>query len=173
MSNQRLPQYLQIAAVAALCALAWAVWDAGYERIVEVGDSAPRFSVKSDSGRTLTRSDFGGKVLVLNFWATWCPPCIEEIPTLDAMQRRLASEGVVVLAVSVDRNENTYRGFLNQAKVTFQTAWDPEADISARYGTFKYPETYIINRDGKVVAKYISNRNWMDEQILREIRSHL
>jgi len=141
------------------------------QHIIEPGDKAPNFSIVTDSGRTITRSDFGGRVLVLNFWATWCPPCVEEIPSLNAMQQQLASRGVVVLAISVNKNEETYRQFLNQARVSFLTARDPEADISASYGTYKYPETYIINKDGRVVAKMISNQNWTSPEVLQQIEA--
>jgi len=151
-------------------ALVWVVAGTLEAPVVNVGDSAPKFAISTDAGRTLTRSDFGGKLLVLNFWATWCPPCIEEIPSLDAFQRTLGPEGVVVLGISVDRNEKLYRRFLDQRHVSFQTARDPEAEISASYGTFQYPETYIIDRSGKVVQKIISNQNWMDPEFLASVR---
>jgi cytochrome c biogenesis protein CcmG, thiol:disulfide interchange protein DsbE len=171
MASSNLPFRLQLVAVLLLLGLGYFVADSMTQRIVEKGDRAPNFKIVTDGGRTLSRSDFGGKVLVLNFWATWCPPCIEELPTLSAMQQQLAGDGVVVLAVSVDKNEKTYKDFLQRAKVSFLTAHDPQADISAEYGTFKYPETYIINREGKVVEKFISNQNWMDPQIIQQIRS--
>lgn len=171
MASAKLPFRLQLVAAILLLGLGYSVSDSMIQTVVETGDRAPNFKIVTDSGRAVTRSDFGGKVLVLNFWATWCPPCIEEIPSLDAMQKRLAGDGVVVLAVSVDKNQKSYQDFLQRARVGFLTARDPAADISSEYGTFKYPETYIINRDGKVVAKYISNQNWMDERILQEIRT--
>jgi len=110
---------------------------------------------------------------VLNFWATWCPPCIEEMPSLNDFQKRLAPQGVVVLGVSVDKSEKVYREFLRKANVSFQTARDPGADISAEYGTFKFPETYVIDSNGRVVQKHIGARNWSDEQLLNEIRALL
>ena len=170
--KQKLPLLLQLLAVALVGGLCWALSAAMSEQhIIEPGDKAPNFSIVTDSGRTITRSDFGGRVLVLNFWATWCPPCVEEIPSLNAMQQQLASRGVVVLAISVNKNEETYRQFLNQARVSFLTARDPEADISASYGTYKYPETYIINKDGRVVAKMISNQNWTSPEVLQQIEA--
>jgi cytochrome c biogenesis protein CcmG, thiol:disulfide interchange protein DsbE len=171
MANPNLSKRLQLLALPLLAGMCWFLYQAMTEHIVEAGDSAPGFSLVTDSGRKITRSDFGGKVLVLNFWATWCPPCIEEIPTLDAMQKQLASRGVVVLAVSVDKNEQGYKQFLNRAKVSFQTARDAKADLSSLYGTFKYPETYIINKDGKVVAKLISNQDWTKPEIIRQIEA--
>ncbi len=142
-------------------------------RVVNAGDAAPEFTVVTDDGRTVRRSDFGGKLLVLNFWATWCEPCIAEIPTLDAFQRTFAKQGVVVLGVSIDRNEKLYRRFLERARLSFATTRDPEENISARYGTYQWPETYIIDRSGKVIEKVISNRNWMDPEFLARVRSLL
>ncbi len=151
-------------------ALIWVVIPTLEPRVINAGDTAPDFSITTDTGKTVTRDTFGGKLLVLNFWATWCAPCIEEIPTLDAFQRQFAKQGVVVLGVSIDRNEKVYRRFLDRAQVSFQTARDPEANISASYGTFQVPETYIIDRSGKVIEKVISNQNWMDPEFLARMR---
>jgi cytochrome c biogenesis protein CcmG/thiol:disulfide interchange protein DsbE len=154
----------------ALCAL---IVDSMREKVVEAGDRAPGFSVVTDAGKKITRSEFGGKLLVLNFWATWCPPCIEEMPSLIALNEKFAGQGLVVVGVSVDRDEQKYRQFLKRAGVKFETARDPEANISASYGTYKYPETYIIDREGKVVEKVIGARDWMDVKVLQSIQSQL
>lgn len=151
-------------------ALIWVASGTMYEHVVAVGDTAPSFSVVADNGQTVTRANFGGRLLVLNFWATWCPPCIQELPSLDAFAQQMKAKGVVVVGVSVDKNEQTYRQFLDRARVSFMTARDPEAGVSSNYGTFKYPETYIINSDGKVVEKFIGPENWMDPKILERIQ---
>ena len=169
MAKLSLSARLQLLALLLAGGLCWVLAESMSDRVIEAGDKAPNFSIVTDDGRKISRSDFGGKLLVLNFWATWCPPCIEEIPSLDAMQKQLADKGVVVLAVSVDRNPQTYQQFLQKAKTSFKTARDPEADISSRYGTFKFPETYVINKDGRVVAKYIANQDWMKPELLQEI----
>ena len=85
-----------------LMGLGFVIYDTLRERVTLVGDTEPGFEVTSESGKKLTRSDFGGKILMLNFWATWCPPCIEETPRLNALQEELAKDGVVVLGISVD-----------------------------------------------------------------------
>jgi cytochrome c biogenesis protein CcmG/thiol:disulfide interchange protein DsbE len=156
-----------------LVGLGYVIADSLRDRVVGVGDTAPEFSIVTDNGRRISRSDFGGKLLVLNFWATWCPPCVEEMPSLEEFHKRLAPAGVVVLGISVDRNERAYRAFLERAGVTFATARDPEARISSEYGTYKYPETYIIDRNGKVVIKHIGPRDWTDEQLIRNVRALL
>jgi cytochrome c biogenesis protein CcmG/thiol:disulfide interchange protein DsbE len=140
---------------------------------VVVGDSAPDFSITADNGRTITTSNFGGKLLVLNFWATWCQPCLQEIPSLDEFQRRFANAGVVVLGVSVDKDEKAYRDFLTRARVAFLTARDPDNKINADYGTLKFPETYIIDSKGKVVRKIINAQDWMSERMIQDVESLL
>ena len=137
------------------------------------GDFTQIASPQCNNGRTITPSTFGGKLLVLNFWATWCEPCIEEIPSLNAFQRRFEKQGVVVLGVSVDKDEKMYRDFLSRARVSFLTARDPDAKINADYGTMKFPETYIIDGRGKVLRKIISNQDWMSERVIRDMESLL
>ena len=154
-------------------ALIWVVYGTLEMRIVTVGDRAPDFEVVTDKGRTVSVKNFGGKLLVLNFWATWCPPCIEEIPSLNAFQTEMASKGVVVLGVSVDTNQEVYQRFLKTRGLAFQTSRDPEAAISYSYGTVQYPETYIIDRSGRVIEKIISNQNWMDPEFLTHINNLL
>ena len=82
-------------------------------------------------------------------------------------------DGIVVVAVSVDKSEAAYKRFLQQVQPGFMTVRDPEADVPARFGTFKWPETYVIDQSGRVRQKYISNRNWMDPAVMSEIRSFL
>jgi cytochrome c biogenesis protein CcmG/thiol:disulfide interchange protein DsbE len=173
MSGVKTERILVIAIGLCLAVLAWSVYGTFHERIIAAGDTAPDFSITTDAGRTITRANFGGKLLVLNFWATWCPPCLEEMPSLNQFQKQFADQGVVVLAVSVDQNSQAYSQYLARLKPAFQTARDPEGGISADYGTSKYPETYIIRPDGKVVEKIISNRDWMDPSMVNEIKSLL
>ena len=170
---RRIDRILQISIGVLLCAFVFVIFLALHERIVQVGDSAPDFSITADDGRTITANNFGGKLLVLNFWATWCQPCIEELPSLNQFQQRLANSGVVVLGVSVDKDEKAYKRFLARAKVSFLTARDPENKINADYGTFRFPESYLINSEGKVVMKIISATNWTDDKMVSFVKSLL
>ncbi len=173
MTKPKLLVSIQTAAALILVALCFIVADSLREKVVGVGDRAPSFAVVTDDRRQISTQEFGGKVLVLNFWATWCPPCIDEIPSLDAMARQLAPKGVVVLGISVDRNAAAYERFLKQARIGFLTARDPEARISSSYGTFKYPETYVIDSRGRVRQKHIGPRNWLEPEILQSIEALL
>jgi peroxiredoxin len=144
-----------------------------HETIVNQGDTAPDFTITADSGRTYSVHDFGGKLLLLNFWATWCGTCIEEIPSLNAMARELQPKGLVVLGVSVDQNEQQYKDFLTRSPLAYQTARDPAEKINTSYGTIQYPESYLIDRNGKVIRKYISSQQWDSPQMIRDVESRL
>jgi len=164
---------LTVAILLLTVGLVWTVAGTLQVHITEAGDTAPNFSIVDEHGRTLTRSDFGGKLLALNFWASWCATCLEELPSMNEFARQYTSRGVVVLGVSIDKNENLYRKYLTQMHVAYDTARDPEADISGSYGTFQIPETYIIDRSGKVLEKADNAFNWMDPQFLARMNEAL
>ena len=173
MRTARIDRILQVSIGMLLAAFVYVIFVSLYEHIVVVGDTAPDFSITADNGQTISRTNFGGKLLVLNFWATWCAPCIEELPSLDQFQREFANSGVVVLGVSMDKDEKLYKRFLSRVNVSFLTARDPANKINAEYGTFKFPETYIIGRDGKVLMKIINSTNWVDEKMVSYVKSQL
>ncbi|MBK5293812.1 MAG: TlpA family protein disulfide reductase [Acidobacteriia bacterium] len=173
MQAVKTERLLQTLILLSTAALGYLFWDATEVRIVNVGDNAPHFEVRTESGILLSPSNFGGKLLVVNFWATWCPPCVQEVPSLEALHKMFKDSGLVVLGISMDKNETKYRSFLKRFGVTYQTARDVDAKIPIGYGTFRYPETYVIDRSGKVVQKIISNANFTDEAMIRFIKSQL
>lgn len=166
--NNALRTLLVVLTICLVAVIGWSLQD----RSAKEGGRAPEFSIRTDNGTVMTATSFGGKLLVLNFWATWCAPCVQEIPSLHEFQKRFKNSGVVVLAVSVDKNEATYRAFLNGVHVSFATARDPNADISAAYGTFQYPETYII-KDGRVMRKFAQAEDWLSDDMTQYVQSLL
>ncbi len=130
-----------------------------------VGSTAPEFTV-TDAERTVALKDLRGKVVVLNFWATWCPPCVEEMPSLVRMQKELKDKGVTVLAVSVDDDARQYHQFLDKNKVDLLTVRDPRQRSNELYGTFKFPETYIIDRQGVLRRKFIGAVDWTKPDVV-------
>ena len=167
-TNNILRALLGILTAAFIAVIVFSLWD----RSAKEGAKAPEFSLITDTGRHVSPDAFGGKVLVLNFWATWCPACVEEIPSLNGMQRRFANSGVVVVAVSVDKHRQKVRAFLDKIPVAFQTASDPNSDVSAEYGTFQIPETYII-KDGRVMRKFAAAEDWGSDDMTQYIQSLL
>jgi peroxiredoxin len=129
-----------------------------------IGSNAPDFTVQ-DSDRTVALNQFKGQVVVLNFWATWCPPCVEEMPSLVEMQRRMKAKGVTVVAVSIDVDENAYKLFLKQHGVDLLTVRDPKQTIPDLYGTHGWPETFIIDRNGVMRRKFIGAVDWTDPEV--------
>jgi len=129
-----------------------------------IGSNAPEFTVQ-DSDRTVDLNQFHGQIVVLNFWATWCPPCVEEMPSLVVMQRHMKAKGVTVLAVSIDVDENAYRAFLKQHGVDLLTVRDPAQKTPALYGTHGWPETFIIDRNGMIRRKFIGAVDWTEPEI--------
>lgn len=152
--------------VAFLLALACAVTSACYtgSHPPRVGSAAKVFTVQ-DSDRKVDLNQFRGQVVVLNFWATWCPPCVSELPSLMNMQDRLRSRGVIVLGVSIDVDGDAYHRFLKQRNVNFLTVRDPEQKVAAMYGTSGWPETYVIDRQGVMRRKFIGPVDWNSSEV--------
>jgi len=133
-----------------------------------IGRPAPDFSVQ-DSERNVALRQLRGKVVVLNFWATWCPPCVEEMPSLTAMQQRLADH-VVVLAVSTDTDEAAYRRFLREHNINLLTVRDAQQSSNQLYGTVKFPESYVIDPRGIVRRKFVGPVDWTGPEILEYLK---
>jgi peroxiredoxin len=138
---------------------------------VRRGDDAPDFTLPALSGEKISLADFRGRVVVLNFWATWCPPCVEEMPSLKRFADQIEPFGVTVLGVSVDHDPDALQKFVAETKLGFPIARDADQKVSSRYGTFKFPETYIINSEGRVAEKLIGAIDWQDAQVVSRVRS--
>src|SRR5258705_12142580 len=122
MLNAKTDRLLRAGILLLSVVLVYFIYSGIHERVVVAGDSAPEFTIHTDNGRTVSLPDFGGKLLVLNFWATWCPPCVQETPSLSEFTRQYASKGVVVLGISVDKDEKAYNAFLQRFRPNFLTA---------------------------------------------------
>jgi cytochrome c biogenesis protein CcmG, thiol:disulfide interchange protein DsbE len=131
-----------------------------------IGNPAKEFSVQ-DSDRKVSLDQFRGQIVVLNFWATWCPPCLEELPSLMTMQDRMRGRGIVVVGVSIDVDQDAYHRFLKQQGINFLTVRDPEQKVAGLYGTAGWPETYIIDRQGVLRRKFVGAVDWNAPEIVQ------
>lgn len=141
------------------------------------GETAKDFSL-TIHGRSTDLSDLRGKVVVLNFWASWCPPCVSETPSLNELQQWIASRGGTVLGISADTDPGAYQKFLKDYGVIFPTYRDPAekgilSQIGLSYGTQMYPETYIINRQGRIVRKIVGPQDWTSPAMIAYLNSVL
>jgi peroxiredoxin len=134
-------------------------------RFPQLGDSAPSFALPTLQGETVRLSDYRGQVVVLNFWATWCPPCVEETPSLEKFAGQMAGRGVAVVSISVDADAKALEQFVAKYNLTYPVARDPEQAVTSRYGTFKFPETYILDEDGRIADKLIGAIDWQEPRI--------
>lgn len=128
-----------------------------------IGKPAPEFSI-SDGSESLEIAKLQGRVVVLNLWATWCAPCVEELPSLLTLSRRLPS--LAVVAVSTDQDPDVYHQFLVQHHVDVTTVRDADQRINALYGTVQIPETYIIDKHGRIRRKFIGAQDWTGAEII-------
>lgn len=124
---------------------------------------APDFTLPALSGETMRLADLRGKVVVLNFWATWCMPCRTEMSTIEALYQRYKERGLEVLAVNLDMLYTAgVEAFVKEVMVTFQILLDPAWSTARSYRVLGLPTTYLIDRAGNVVAREVGERNWMD-----------
>ena len=134
-------------------------------RPVGLGEEVPLFTLPGDDGKLVSLSDFRGKIVVLNFWASWCVPCVDEMPSLRRFAAQYEPKGVQVLAVSWDEDPVAYKEFLKKYQINFLTVRDGSHKSGQRYGTFQLPETYIISRDGHLLNKIIGPTDWNAQQM--------
>lgn len=142
-------------------------------KIIESGDRAPEFRLQTLDNRSASLSDFQGKVVMVHFWATWCPPCVEELPTIDKLYRTIADKNFQILAVSVDDGAPEVAAFLKQNKLDLPVLLDPGRKTAGLYGTYKFPETYIVDRQGVVRLKVIGPRDWSRPENIQLVRDML
>jgi cytochrome c biogenesis protein CcmG, thiol:disulfide interchange protein DsbE len=128
-----------------------------------IGASAPEFKV-SDGVKSVDLAELRGHVVLLNFWQTSCVPCVDELPSLERLQREMPA--VVVVGISNDDDAAVYRRFLDTYHVDFLTVRDPSFRIPTMYGTVKIPETYVIDRKGVVRRKFVSAQEWTSPDIV-------
>lgn len=142
---------------------------------VAIGEQAPEFTLPNMEGEQVSLSDFRGQVVVINFWATWCPPCREEKPTMEQLYQQKKDDGLVILAVNVEENPHqVVSQYLLQHSYSFPILLDGiKAEVQGLYGVFRYPESYIIDRDGTVVDHIIGGRDWMESSTYGKIESLL
>jgi peroxiredoxin len=135
---------------------------------VQIGKPAPDFTV-SDGASNVHLANYRGRVVLLNFWATWCGPCVEEMPSLLDLHHR--QPDLVILAVSIDDDPNAYASFIARRHVDLVTVRDPNRSAAKLYHTEMWPETYVIDRQGVIRRKFVGSQDWSRPEIAAYLKS--
>ncbi len=118
-----------------------------------------------------TSDDLQGQVTIINFWATWCPPCRKEFPSMNRAWKTLQKEGVLMLAINVGEERDMVKEFIEQYPIDFTVLLDEDGVTSQDWNIRGMPESYILNSKGEIVYNFIGDRNWDDKEILNAIRN--
>lgn len=129
----------------------------------QIGSVAPTFSIHNDTG-AVNLEQYRGRVVILNFWATWCAPCIEELPSLQSLQQQMPD--VQVLAISIDDDADAYRQFLTQNHISLLSVRDGSEGANQKFGSVRVPETFVLDRKGVMRRKFIGPQEWTNPEIL-------
>ncbi|MBN8554077.1 MAG: TlpA family protein disulfide reductase [Deltaproteobacteria bacterium] len=142
----------------------------------KVGQKVPDFILEDRTGKKYQLSSFRGNLVFLNFWATWCPPCVEELPAMEVLNQRFKAKKFMMIAVSADESwerVDTFMSELNRPP-SFLVLLDPEKQLTTGvFGTTKFPETYVISPEGILLKKYEGSYNWNDPARLKEFEALL
>ncbi len=141
--------------------------------VLEVGHAAPEISLSDVTGTTHRLSEYRGRAILLNFWATWCIPCRTEIPSMERAYRRLGQKGLAVLAVNLDAGRGPVEAFIKEHGVTFPVLLDPQGTSSRAYHVLGLPTSYLIDREGRLVLREIGPRDWSEGEALRKLEALL
>ena len=138
-----------------------------------INSKAPDFTLKDLNGKSISLSSFKGKVVLLNFFATWCPPCRAEMPAFNKLYREKKIRGLEIISVSTDRSINDIKDFLQKNKVDFPILFDADRSVSKQYRVFSMPTTFLIDKTGKIVEKFYGEYDWTEPETKGKIEKLL
>ena len=131
---------------------------------------APHFSLMDLNETVHTLEDYKGKPLIVNFWATWCPPCIEEMPSLERAWQQIEAEGIAMIGVNVGEDFETVFSFTAQMDVSFPLLLDTDTQLTGAWPMTGLPTTYVLNPEGELVYRFIGAKEWDDKTLLDAVR---
>jgi peroxiredoxin len=142
------------------------------EKPAVAGNPAPDFTLKDLSGKEVTLSSLKGKVVLVNFWATWCPPCREEVPSMVRLNQIMQGKNFQMLAISIDEGgKDAVEGYFKKAGVTLPALLDTDGKVAKRYGTTGVPETFVVDTKGVILKKVIGGMDWTNPEVVAALDS--
>jgi DsbE subfamily thiol:disulfide oxidoreductase len=164
----------QLAALLVVCGVAaLGAWIAGRAPGPPRTRVAPSFVLPDLQGKVVKMDDLRGKVVLVNLWTTWCPPCVQEMPTLEELSKKMAGRDFVLLAVSQDEDSRRVAPWIQERGLTFSVLLDERGMVGAALGISGYPETFIVDRQGRIVHHHIGYRNWSEPGIVLALKTLL
>jgi len=159
--------------VASMCLGQTSTADEGLSTLHPVAGSppAPQFSLQDIDGETHRLSDYRGKVVIVNFWATWCPPCREEMPSMQRAWKRLQDDDVVILAIDVGEDEDTIFTFTADYPVDFPLLMDSDSRVTGEWPVRGLPTSFVIDPEGRIAYRAIGTRDWEHPALLEVLTS--
>lgn len=153
-----------------LCSLAW--FSSIQQSEAKPKEPPQNFSLPDASGKIFKLDSFKGQVVLVNFWATWCPPCIQELPSMDELNQRFKGKAFTMIAISVDQSDEDVKKFLASLNrpPSFLILRDPKASVAKAWGTDRYPESYLLDKKTQIVEKFIGATNWTSKNLQKRIR---
>ena len=147
-------------AVALAAGVVWILSESRVAAPIEPGRAAPAFALPDLEGEELSLASLRGKVVLVNFWATWCKPCEEEMPAMQRLHEALAPQGFELVAISVDEEREPVQAFRERLGLGFPILHDPAQGSAHTYQSFRFPESFLVDREGVLVERYIGPREW-------------
>ncbi len=145
----------------------------GQPGVINIGEVAPDFTIGDENGKEVKLSDYRGKLVFLNFWATWCEPCIEEMPDMEVLYKTFKGKNFQMLAVSLDLDWDTVKDFYRKHNLTLPSFSDPGRQVASKYKVYKYPETFLIDEKGFVIKHYVGAEKWTNPQVMTSIADRI
>jgi len=140
----------------------------------QTGQTAPDFTLKDAAGKSVTLSAYKGKVVMINFWATWCPPCRQEMPSMEELFKEYNKKGFEILAISSDSQaEKIVKPFMEFYELSFTALMDVDGKIHSAYGVTSIPTTYLVDKKGNIAQKIMGPRDWKDKSSKKMIENLL
>lgn len=141
---------------------------------VKKGDIAPAFSVEDiNSGQQISLEQFKGKLVYLDFWASWCPPCLKSFPFMEQLKQKYSERGLVVVAISLDQKREAAMGFLNRIETSFIIGHNSSGSVAKNYDVMAMPSSYLIDRDGKIILRHLGFNTRDGDKLDKVIQSAL
>jgi thiol-disulfide isomerase/thioredoxin len=160
-----------VAPVAALLLAVWVDLASASTLVKWTGGKTPALKLADADGRERSLAEWRGKTVVVNFWATWCEPCREEMPSLERLKERLAGKGFDVLAVNVGESPERVARFTREVPVTFPIVYDKDSAVAKTWKVRGYPTSYVLGPDGRIRYYFVGELDWASDEVVRAIEA--